>query len=177
MASVTVQYLRCEHVDTPLIVHRDRPRLSWKLAALDGGARDLKQTAYRVLVASTAEQLNANTADLWDSKRIPSDQNLVLYAGKPLVSRQRCYWKVGIWNNQDSDETWSEAARFEMGLLAPADWTAKWIESPDASCRSPLFRKRLELPRRPNVARAYLCGLGYSELYINGHRVGDRVLD
>src|SRR5204863_293855 len=67
MASITPQSLRCEHLDTPLIVHRARPRLSWTLKATDPAARNLKQTAYRVLIASTADLLAHNEADLWDS--------------------------------------------------------------------------------------------------------------
>jgi len=33
------------------------------------------------------------------------------------------------------------------------------------------------LRARPVRARAYVAGLGYYELRINGHKVGDRVLD
>ena len=57
------------------------------------------------------------------------------------------------------------------------NWIAKWIASPDASCRSPLLRKRFELARMPAKAHVLICGLGYHELYINGQRVGDHVLD
>ncbi len=127
MASITVQSLRTEHVDTPLIVHRERPRLSWMLKATDASMRNLKQMAYRLLVASTAEQLDANAADFWDSGKIESDQTLISYAGTPLHSRQQGFWKVAVWNNVDRAEIWSDVARFEMGLLAMADWSAKWI--------------------------------------------------
>jgi alpha-L-rhamnosidase len=64
-----------------------------------------------------------------------------------------------------------------MPPLRMADWKAKWIASPDASCRSPLLRKSFHLKTRPAAARASICGLGYYELWINGRRVGDHVLD
>src|SRR5215211_175623 len=62
-------------------------------------------------------------------------------------------------------------------LSRPRAWKAKWIASPDTSCRSPLVRKKFQLPSRPATARAFICGLGYYELWINGKRTGDHVLD
>lgn len=41
----------------------------------------------------------------------------------------------------------------------------------------PLFRKEVELGADVVSARAYICGLGYNELYVNGKKVGTRVLD
>jgi alpha-L-rhamnosidase len=61
--------------------------------------------------------------------------------------------------------------------LLGVPWSAKWIASPDTSCRSPLFRKRFNLTSVPSRACAFICGLGYFELYLNGRRVGDHVLD
>ncbi|TYB38006.1 Bacterial alpha-L-rhamnosidase [Actinomadura chibensis] len=42
---------------------------------------------------------------------------------------------------------------------------------------NPLLRKEFTLRARPSRARAYICGLGYHELFVNGERVGDHVLD
>jgi alpha-L-rhamnosidase len=39
------------------------------------------------------------------------------------------------------------------------------------------FKKDFELDRPVASARLYLCGLGYSEAYLNGAKVGDHVLD
>jgi hypothetical protein len=54
--------LRCENRDHPLGVDAERPRLSWWM---ESPVRGEKQTAYRVLVASTAEKLAADVGDLW----------------------------------------------------------------------------------------------------------------
>jgi alpha-L-rhamnosidase len=155
-----IERLRCEHVDTPLAVHRARPRLSWIATE--------RQRTWRVLASSRPQ---VETGDLWDSGTRQGDENLVIYAGKPLFSRQQIWWKVCC------NGTWSAAVRFEMGLLSRGDWSAKWIESPDSSCRAPEFTKHFHLPRRPGCARAYICGLGYYTLTINGKEVGDHVLD
>ncbi|HEY3235034.1 MAG TPA: family 78 glycoside hydrolase catalytic domain [Polyangiaceae bacterium] len=42
---------------------------------------------------------------------------------------------------------------------------------------APLLRKSFGLTRKVAAARAYACGLGYFELYVNGRRIGDHVLD
>lgn len=42
---------------------------------------------------------------------------------------------------------------------------------------SPLFRKEFELAALPQKAECIICGLGYYELYLNGSKVGDHVLD
>lgn len=51
----------------------------------------------------------------------------VVYGGRPAVSRQRCYWKVRVWD-KDGQPAESAPAYWETGLLAPADWKASWID-------------------------------------------------
>ena len=41
---------------------------------------------------------------------------------------------------------------------------------------APWFRYEFDLPAGVTSARAYFCGLGFSELYLNGQKVGDHVL-
>ena len=83
-----------------------------------------KQTAYRVLVASSPEKLAMEQGDLWDSGKVLSDQTIqVEYAGKPLASRQFCFWKVQVWNRDGQASAWSTPMRWSMGLLQPADGT------------------------------------------------------
>jgi alpha-L-rhamnosidase len=74
-----------------------------------------------------------------------------------------------------------------MGLLEPPDWTARWIGAPDPDAvpdvegvlgqpPAPLLRKGFRLPSSPVRARVYASALGLYELWINGTRVGNRVL-
>ncbi len=53
----------------------------------------------------------------------------------------------------------------------------KWLRHPDAGRAAPFFRKEFTLDKVPAQAKLRICGLGYYELYINGKRVGDHVLD
>jgi alpha-L-rhamnosidase len=86
------------------------------------------QSAYRVLVASSADRLARDQGDLWDSGKILSDQSIqVEYGGQTLASRAACFWKVRVWDGHGHPSRWSEPASWSMGLLEPADWQAKWI--------------------------------------------------
>ncbi len=56
-------------------------------------------------------------------------------------------------------------------MFAASDWTAKWIRGANQ------LRKEFRLAAKPVRARAYVAGVGYYELRINGRKVGDRLLD
>jgi alpha-L-rhamnosidase len=166
--------LRCEYLAHPLGVDVPGPRLSWTLWSDERGQQ---QTAYRILVASTPELLEQGRADLWDSGKVDSDRTChVAYAGKPLRSLQRCYWKVQVWDRYGQPSDWSEVTWWEMGILSPDGWQAKWIRAPIAE-PAPLFRKEFAVWSGLQRARALICGLGYYELYLNGKRIGEQVLD
>lgn len=165
--------LSCEYSVNPLGVENRNPKLSWKLFSSE---HDQYQTAYRILVSSNIENLRRNIGDLWDSKKVMSDQSLhVIYEGKKLESREKCWWKVCVWDKNYTGSVWSEPAYWEMGLLNPGDWNAKWIGN---NCNeAPLFRKELKITKKVVNARVFISGLGYYELSINGSKIGDHVLD
>jgi alpha-L-rhamnosidase len=176
-ASVTVETLRCEYLENPLGIDTPQPRLSW---VLESKQRGQKQTAYQVLGASSEAALKANTGDLWDSGKVSSDQTLqVVYAGKTLSSSQRCCWKVRVWDKDGTPSTYSHPASWEMGLLSPKDWQGQWIgrTTDTNSLPAPFLRRTFTLDAKIRQARAYICGLGYYELHINGKKVGDHLLD
>ena len=126
-AALKTSELRCEYLQNPLGMHETKPRLSWILAS---DQRNEIQTAYQVLVASTAELLAKNQGDLWDSGQVPSSEsNQIVYGGKPLTSRQTCFWKIKVWGRDAKPGDWSKPAQWEMGLLNPGDWKAQWIEA------------------------------------------------
>ncbi len=125
---------RCEYLDNPLGIEVAKPRLSWVIVdSKPEIARGLKQTAYQVLVASTPGVLDKDTGDLWDSGMVESDRSVqVEYTGKPLDSRQICYWKARVWTRASdlrppATSAWSRTSSWTMGLLKPDDWSARWI--------------------------------------------------
>jgi len=174
--------LRCEYLVDPLCVDRTTPRLSWEMVDARRGA---VQTAYQVLVADDTERLNAGDGNLWDSGKVDSDQSIqIVYAGKPLGSRMRVWWKVRVWDHQGQPSAWSVPASWSMGLLKRSDWQAKWVgdaapppENTDP-LPPPMLRKEFRLADTSGIKRAtaYVTALGFYELRINGQRVGDHVL-
>src|SRR5215831_13776779 len=83
-AGTTVGELRCEYLENPIGIDVEHPRLSWVMNSTERGQT---QTAYQVLVASSAARLKANQGDVWDSGKVQSDQSIqVPYAGRRLVS-------------------------------------------------------------------------------------------
>lgn len=164
----------CEYLVDPLGIDEASPRFGWRIEATE---RSQSQSGRRVLVSSSRAGLDAGVGDMWDSGKVASDAtNGIAYAGAPLRSGQRCWWKVQTWDRDGRPGTDSPAATFEMGLLEAGDWEATWI-SAAAGVSAPLLRAETVLDDRPVRARCYVTGLGYYELYINGQRVGDRVLD
>ena len=103
---------------------------------------------------------------------------LVASAGKALASRQRCYWKVKLWDGNGRECAWSEAAAWSMGLLDPSDWQGAYIgmDAAQGNPQSPWLRQTFELGEKPADARVYVNPLGYYELYVNGERVDDAPL-
>ena len=178
--TIHVLGLRCEYLVDPMGIDVAQPRLSWQIQSSDPASRGLLQSAYRVLVASSEEALQADRGDLWDSGQVKSDQSVnVVFQGKPLPSRTACIWKVRLWDQDGRASPWSKPAKWSMGLLKPSDWKAQWIGVAPQSGQpknDPWFRKTFSTAGRPVRATAYVASLGYHELYLNGKKVGDRVL-
>jgi alpha-L-rhamnosidase len=191
--------MTCEFMTNPLGIDVTIPRLSWMLESDERGAA---QTAYHILVASSEKILERNQGDIWDSsKQAESQSALIPYNGQPLKSRQICFWKVMVWDEKGSPSKWSDTAKWEMGLLDNDDWRdASWIQLAEDTRRSPLSQRAIQAEHMPEPkpwksfpsplfrhtvtvsdkivrARAYICGLGYHELFINGHKISDHVLD
>jgi alpha-L-rhamnosidase len=186
--------LRCEYLRDPLGIDSVSPRFSWILHHQERGQ---SQRAYQILVSTSAEVAERNVGDVWDSGKVTSPVSFNIdYAGEPLKSGARYFWRVRWWDKDDRESDWSDAAFFEMGLLSGSDWKAKWISKRECKefrskgtslLGEPLgdyvqshalyIRKEFSFGGSVRRARAYVCGLGLYELRINGRKVGDRVLD
>ncbi|HTE16882.1 MAG TPA: family 78 glycoside hydrolase catalytic domain [Armatimonadota bacterium] len=174
-------HLRCEYLTDPTAIDETAPRLSWKL---ESAARGQRQSAYRLLVATTRERLAREEGDLWDTGKTSGDETSVVYLGKPLASRVQCFWKIRSWDREAKPSAWSETASWGMGLLRPGDWQGQWISYRDTA---PLHKSREslylppprlyrdEFPIRKPVRRAvvYASALGCYDLHLNGKRVSD----
>lgn len=106
--SIQVSHLQCEYLESPLGIDEARPRLSWRLSSSQRGQ---KQTACRVLVASSREKLDRNVGDLWDSGKIGSDGSWKFTTDGPIT-----------YNSLRAGETYD--ARKELG-----DWASPGYEA------------------------------------------------
>ncbi|SFE16877.1 alpha-L-rhamnosidase [Chitinophaga sp. CF118] len=180
-APVSVSTLRCEMLTDPEGMDVLTPRLSWEI---NGSEKNIKQTAYQLLVASSIEKLEKGEGDVWNSGKVLSDQSIhVVYAGKQLQSQADCYWKVKVWTTRGESD-WSKYAHWSMGLF---NWKAKWIgldsafawdsaQSKFSRLSARYARKSFEVKSPVKKAKVYIAGPGHYELYINGARTGTDVL-
>ncbi|MDR1624688.1 MAG: glycoside hydrolase family 78 protein [Tannerellaceae bacterium] len=177
---IRIANLRCEYMENPLCVESAHPMLQWQLLSEKQGKR---QSAYHIIVSSDSSLVDQNQGDCWDSGKVLSSESLIRYQGKELSSTEQVYWKVMVWDEKDSASEWSDKAEWTMGLLHPSDWKAQWIGDrvdmyPDSTLTfpAPYFRKEFRMGKPVKKAMAYVCGLGFYELYMNGRKAGDQVL-
>lgn len=173
VSSIAPANLRCERAVDPLGVDTAAPKLSW---IVEGSKRGVRQTAYEILVSSSAAKLAAEDGDLWSSGKVASDETLhVPYAGKPFASSQQVFWKVRTWDEKGKESDWSKPATFTMGLLKDSDWKARWIVAPWTS-EALLLRREFDVKPGLKRAVAHVCGLGQFEMFLNGRKSGNGLL-
>lgn len=167
--------LICEYLVNPLGVDTKQPRLSWKLKDNRQGA---KQTSYQLIVGTDSLAVLHGNGNMYTGDIINSDITLINYRGKELQPFTRYYWMVKIWD-KDNKLSQSDIAWFETGMMGMHNWKGSWIsDKNDIDYKpAPYFRKTFEAKKKVKSARAYIVVAGLYELYINGHKIGDRRLD
>jgi hypothetical protein len=172
--------LRTEGRAAPLGIDETAPVASWRV----GG--DALQQAYQIRVGASVAELRSGHASLLDTRRVESTDNLYIpLASLDLKSRQAAAWQVRLWDQAGRPSAWSEPAAFEMGLLTPADWTARWIENPDydysrpqgGETPLPIFEAAFPIDGQVARARLYITGLGMYASTLNGQAFTDNVLE
>ncbi|AJR04979.1 family 78 glycoside hydrolase catalytic domain [Siansivirga zeaxanthinifaciens] len=170
--------LKCEYKTNSLGIDNTTPRFSWKLVDANNN-RGQKQTAYQVLVASSLDNLKNDLGDLWDSGKFDSNQSVNnRYNGIPLVSTNQYFWKVKVWDATGMASHWSEPATFSMGLLNASDWKGDWIHKLDQKKTDHnWYRKTFKINEKATSAFVYVASFGYHELYVNGQKVTENVIN
>ncbi|SDC87603.1 family 78 glycoside hydrolase catalytic domain [Nocardioides lianchengensis] len=81
------------------------PDYSWQVGAG-------MQSAYRIVVSTSAAKAEADEGDVWDSGQVDSTQQLnVAHGGPDLVAGERYYWKVRTWDGAQASP-WSDVTSF-----------------------------------------------------------------
>ena len=181
--SVTIEKATINYFENPIGIDDTEPRLSWILSS---EARNKRQSAYQIKVATTEEALDGEVDLMWDTGKLLSDQNSqVRYAGKDLASGQRYYYRIKIWDEKDVVSNWSDTGFWTMGLLNQQDWKAKWIgfKTKDNDLKDPLhlpgaayLRKSFSVKGKVARASLYVTSLGVFEMSLNGKQIGKDLL-
>jgi alpha-L-rhamnosidase len=175
--------IRIDHhkVDTihDLIINTPRPRFSWKIHVSDNKSqRNVQQTAYQMQLQSI-KLTQRDQPFLWDSGRVASSQSIhVPYTGQnDLLPSTYYHFRVRIWTtNADEASEWSNWIQFRTPIFNLHEYltensTALWIGSRKINMNE--LRKEFMVPNTSPIksAIAYISGIGYYELYLNGHKV------
>ncbi|MDY4811295.1 MAG: family 78 glycoside hydrolase catalytic domain [Muribaculaceae bacterium] len=180
-AAVNVGSLTSELQPRPLGLEQT-PRLGWKITSDEPG---VMQKAYHILVASDSTLLTPGKADIWDSGRVLSDASQWVPCGATEIPpMSRVYWAVQVETNRGTSP-WSKPAQWGTGIPGgETKWDAEWIggrlpgDDPRKAIPARYMRKPFATDKGKEIRAAtlYICGLGTYEAYLNGHRVGDAVL-
>jgi len=156
------------YLKEPLGLGNSKPEFGWQCK---GGKT---QSAYRITAKIGGESV-------FDTgKVLSSKMTHIPYEGRTLQSRERIVWSVQLWN-EDGEPGEPVESFFEIGLLSPSDWQAKWItgnyclrkgERYPVDC----FRKVFSLYGEIESARLYATACGLYEGSLNGQRIGNFVL-
>ena len=185
--------LRVNNLENPLGTPLDgKTVFSWGLVATASPPpKGAVQSAYRIECSSKGA---GGAADLWDSGKVESSESLqVPYGGKALKPSQLVHWKVSVWSGAEA--CGAASGTFETALAAGeagwagSEWLARFPQSPlnATSCdlyddesernEAPRFRSEVSVPATITAARAYIVGLGYYQLFVDGKRIGTSRLD
>ncbi|WP_176084976.1 alpha-L-rhamnosidase [Martelella sp. HB161492] len=180
--------LAVAHLDEAPGLNDEAPVFSWALGGT-GGA----QSAFRLVVALTAEDAASGHGTLYDSGRRETSFPGMSYDGPPLRSGLKLFWSVCVFDDAGHASGFCPPAFFFTGLRAE-DWQADWIaryfvlpagrDVPQGNRYDNRFQARpadylrcaVQLAGTPVRATAYVTALGVYEFYINGARIGDHVL-
>lgn len=155
--------LYCDYMVNPLGYDLEKPTLNWVIES--AGKR---QTAYQLQISKCP----CFNETVLDTGRVESGESVGYRYDGTLEKCTRYYWRVNAWDDLGnesgfSDVNWFETARYDT------PWTAQWIGSDGVS---PQLRKHVRIEKEIKSARAYACGMGIYNFFINGQRASDELL-
>lgn len=168
--------LQCEHLVNPLGIDVPNPRLSWKL---DDPRKGAIQTACQLVAGTDSASVAHGKGNMWNTGKILSDSMLVVYSGQKPEPFTKYYWQLIIWDQNGNQSVHNPVASFETGMMDQKNWHGAWItDSRDIALKpAPYFRQEIQVKKKIVSARAYVAVGGLFELYVNGQKIGDHLLD
>ena len=168
--------LKSEYLANPIGLDVKTPRFTWKIKDQRRGAF---QKAYKISVGTDSINVAAGNGSHWNTGKINSDHQLVVYGGKALQAFHKYYWSLTVWDKNNKKVECDRLSSFEMGMMEARNWKGSWIsDSRNIDKKeSAYFRKEFNIKKKIKKARVYIATAGLFELYLNGKKVGDHQLD
>ena len=108
--------LKCNGLINPVNLTDLTPELSWEFNDPNPGD---SQTAYQLLVADEMNSMNNNIGNKWDTGKVNSTANIVIYNGSPLQPSGVYYFKVRTWDKSGAVSPYSTILSFIMSSNIP----------------------------------------------------------
>ena len=193
--NITVTRLTCEMRDG-MVVATEMPRLGWRMASPENGTY---QTAYEIeikdvvtgrmvwksgkVLSSRSQLVQGGNASLqgghytwrvrvWDEADTPSAWSG--WSEFRIVDSEEVFigsrWIGAITR---ADARLPEGRRFHGGELKKKEVKEAWEAVDTLAKKSIYLRREFTAAKRIKEATAYVCGLGFYELSLNGRKVGD----
>lgn len=108
--------LTCDYLFNPKAVDSPNPRLSWisEIRSAKNGTfpKNLDQSAYQILVATSKFLVSIGNPDLWDTKKTISNRTFgVRYEGKTVTPGQTVFWSVRVWDQRNVTSFYAVVSR------------------------------------------------------------------
>ncbi len=154
-------------------VGTEQPKFTWTNLHTE---RSQSQTAYELVLRE--HRAHASSFDemplVWSSGRVEGAAPRCTYpaSAPPLRSATTYAWKVRYWDSKSRPSAYSAAAgKVHVALLSQSEWDGvAWLGSNSTSLYRSSFK--LDGAKQVSSATAYVLGLGYSYVRLNGHAVG-----
>lgn len=176
-----INSLRTEYLENPLGIDESKPRFTWKISS---DKPNVSQKAFQIIVDTIESEVASGRGRIWNSGSVNQTKIPIIYNGSNLQPFTRYYWTIRILDSNNQWSKWADVACFETGMMNMNNWRGAWISdghgvtgnSIDVK-EAPYFRKGIRIDKKILSARAYIAVAGLYELYVNGEKVGDHILD
>ena len=180
--------LLCELLRYPekAVITDSIPEFSWVFPQ-----EGIKQTACRILVATTLDLLEEGESDYWDCGKLNTNESVNLeFEGKPLISNSSYWWKVKVWDQQGKESRYSQPQQFHTSkfsktnevwpgksdfvLLSNEGWVSENRQTSTFHSNKPVDYKEVEEGRWfADFGKASFATL---ELLVNSRSDGDSII-
>ena len=126
MASAAPVRLRCDHMESPLGIDSEHPRLSWQN---DSTERNWTQSAFEIWVAKETRLIAAGQGGRLGQRQAELFRVRWNTLRRTATRREAALLLDGarVWDANGKPSNLATPAVWETGLLNKKNWTAQWI--------------------------------------------------